>query len=235
MNACACTVNRRCLAALVMMLLTSVTIAAAAANRPAETVLRYVEQCGKNKQQVLWRLSRSDGFKLTYEKADETHVTRTDKNYETLSWSMTNSSQGSSLRAERKGDNIVVRGELKGHSVDKRIEVDGAPWYQATTLSFTRFALSDREEISFWTLRPGTAKAYKLKATKAGRETITMAGKQVEAVKIRLCLNGWLAPFWKSHYWFRASDGLFLRYEGQTDTTDDSRFTISYLAASPRI
>ncbi len=208
----------------------------ATAGQPTETVHRYVEQKGMAKANVLWRLARSNGFRLTYEKEAETHITQTDEHLATRTWSMENPEQNISVQAERKQDQIVLYGKVNGHPMGKQFQVDEAPWFQATSLSLRGLIRSQTDRVEFWTLRTDTLKAYKLKARKIGVERLTIEGKSVEAVKVELRISGWLAPFWNSFYWFRAEDGLFLKFEGLEDPSGTTKISIQYagLVSPPR-
>jgi hypothetical protein len=77
-------------------------------------------------------------------------------------------------------------------------------------------------------LRPDTLKAYKLTATRQGLENLALPSGPTPAVKVVLRAGGLLAPFWSSTYWFRADDGLFLRFEGPGDAFGRTRLTVSY-------
>lgn len=204
---------------------------------PISPIMRpYVEKKDGATQKVLWCLSHDDGFRLTYRKESETHVTRTDEALATFYWTMESPDIGCQLFARREQNTILLQGKYRGRAVDRQIEIDVAPWFQATSLSLKDFAISTQEKIEFWTLRPDTLKAYKLRAVKIGRETLTVDNASLETIKIRLCLTGWLAPFWKSHYWFDATNGLFVRFEGTVDASGDTRIIVSYTgsdAAAP--
>jgi hypothetical protein len=95
-------------------------------------------------------------------------------------------------------------------------------------LSLKGFVLSENNEIQFWSLRPDTQKAYKLKAEKVGKETLLISDRPVQTVKIKLSLTGWMSPFWKGFYWFNATDGQFIRFESQANITSPTPVLIEY-------
>ncbi len=191
-------------------------------------VRRYVEQKDGQPKPVLWQLARGDGYRLVYQNPEETHITETDTDMRTFSWHMSNAPEEVFVQATREADVIVVRGSRKGQTVEERFVVDQAPWFQATSLSLRKFVLSQEARTTFWTLRPDTLKAMKLNATKVAQETIEAAGASQAAVKVELRADGWRSAFWKSHYWFRASDGLLLRFEGQAGPSPAHRVVIAY-------
>lgn len=196
-------------------------------------IRRYVEQKDGLRKPVVWQLARGEGYRLVYQNPDETHITETDADLRTRAWNMSNEPEKEFLQATREENVIVVRGSRKGQTVEERFEVDQAPWFQATSLSLRSFVLSQDSRIAFWTLRPDTLKAMKLTATKIARETVDVAGTSEAAVKVELRADGWRSAFWKSHYWFRASDGLLLRFEGQAGPSPANRIVIAYAGDQP--
>ena len=201
--------------------------ATVAAGEPAE-VQRYVERQGESVKPVLWRLTRDDGYQLVYQNPEETHITQTDAALQTTSWHMSNALKEMVVEATREANTIVLRGTCKGQTIEERFDVDADPWFQATSLSLREFVRSSENTVTFWTLRPDTFKAFKLTATKVARENLKRADASVEALKIELRAAGWRAPFWKSHYWFRAADGLLLRFEGQAGPSAANKIVIDY-------
>ena len=61
-------------------------------------------------------------------------------------------------------------------------------------------------------LRTDNATCYDFEGTKQGTETISIDGKDIKAVHVKLSLTGFLAVFWKAGFWFNAQTGRFLRY-----------------------
>lgn len=178
---------------------------------------RYVEQKDHRQQDVRWSLHHSDGYSLTYETFNEFHVTRTDDAMSTISWSMDEPYANQSIFAQRKHNTIFITGMFQGKTINKSIEVDEAPWYQATSLSLSKFVLSKKREVYFWTLHPDTLRAFKLKAVKKETEPFPLEGRQaVEAVKVELSLKGILSPLFSCYYWFSLHDGTFLGFVSNT-------------------
>ncbi|MFZ1982837.1 MAG: hypothetical protein WAU91_00390 [Desulfatitalea sp.] len=205
---------------------------AVAAGEPAE-VQRYVERRGEHAKPVLWRLTHDDGYQLIYQSPEETHVTQTDAALQTTSWHMSNALKEMVVQATREANAIALRGTCKGQAIQERFELDADPWFQATSLSLRDFVRSPENTITFWTLRPDTLKPLKLTATKVALETLKTADASVDALKIELRATGWRAPFWRSHYWFRASDGLLLRFEGQAGPSRANPIVIDYTGPGP--
>lgn len=220
--------GKRIIMGLVLFQTLVLFLPATKANQKAQQVRHYIEQKGAETHQILWSLLNNNGFDLTYKKETTTHLTHTDEDFATLTWVMKDTAHHTDLTAKRKENSIVITGRFKGQAIDKHISVDEAPWFQATSLSLQNFATSHQKSIKFWTLRTDNLKAYKLRASKNGYEELPFNGAPCKMVKVRLNLSGWLAPFWKSFYWFKADDGLFFRFEGPGDPYGNVQIIINY-------
>ena len=212
---------------MITFLLALVMILSAEADQGCQVVRHYMEHVGTQAQKIQWCLSHHNGFRLIYKKATETHLTQTNENLETLTWSMDDPAKSISVKAHRIQNSILLHGKINNETIDKDIQIDDTPWFQATSLSLKEFVISNRNSIEFWTLRVSNLKVYKLKATKVGRQRLKMAGKPTETIKIEMRLTGFRSYLWKSDYWFRANDGLFIRFEGQTGPTKKIQITIN--------
>lgn len=205
-------------------------VAALCIQAPAACVegYEYLTTKGDTAREVLWCLDSSLPFRVFYKETDEWNITRTDDASATHSWKVLDSAGNVRILAERHDNCIRVEGSVKGRQVRKEIAIDGAPWFQATSWSLRRFVLSGESEIEFWTLRPDTLKAYKVIARRRTEEVLQLAKDAVPAVRIELRLTGMLAPFWKSWYWFRSKDGVFLRFEGPGGPPGTPELVIEY-------
>jgi hypothetical protein len=190
----------------------------ASASPPAaqfmEERYHYQEVTGGAVKEVTWALGKGEHSTLTYTSPDERHTTTVGPGYDTLCWQVITENGKTHFTAERIGQSILVRGTFKGEPVDKRLEIDERPWYQATSLSLRGMVAADDSERVFWTIRLDTLTAHKIRAINKGVEFIESDGGQKELLRIRLTLPGMLAPFWKSDYWFSLPEGIFFRFEG---------------------
>ena len=191
-------------------------------------IRQYVENNGSKTFQVTWELSQCDTLVLVYKTDLETHRTQTNGMLATISWSMMNASGQHDVKAVRDDNTIVIRGIYGGQRVDKTITIDDAPWFQATSLSLRALVQSPEKEIVYWSVRPETLKAYKLKAVEKGSEAIQVGGRNVQTVKIEARLTGWLAPFWKSTYWYDDRDGYLLKFESAADAQGIQRLNLTF-------
>jgi hypothetical protein len=137
-----------------------------------DEVYHYREETGASVKDVVWRLSKDEAFTLTYDSLVERHVTTTGPDYDTRGWQVTADGGQTRFSAERVGRTIFVRGTFRGAPVDKRLEIDQSPWYQATSLSLRELVASVDSERVFWTIRMDTLTAHKIRAIKKGVEAV---------------------------------------------------------------
>jgi hypothetical protein len=130
----------------------------------------------------------------------------------TLRWKVERSD--GSVNARRERNAIVFGGELDGASVDRTVKIDEVPWYQALSYSLRQRVLDGGLPVTFWMVRPDTLEPVKLRADKESNEVITLSGRELPCVRLRVTGTGFTGRFWHCFYWFRESDGLFMRYEG---------------------
>lgn len=202
-----------------MILLAVFVLAPAAAAAPVmpitdEEIHHYREVTGTFSEEVCWHLTRDDALILTYTSPTERHVTTTGPGYRTIRWQVTDTADGTNFVADRHENAIVIEGLFKGEPIHQRLDIDDAPWYQATSLSLRGLIASNDSQRVFWTIRPDTLTPHKIKAVKKKIETVVSEGNQKKLQHIRLRATGMLAPFWKSDYWFTLPRGIFQRFEG---------------------
>jgi hypothetical protein len=136
----------------------------------------------------------------------------------TQGWSFSDPGRRMELAAAVRGGEIVLSGSFQGKKVDERFDADGAPWNQLFQMGLGPFVLSGRKSMSFrsiGTQGPGELKIGKMTVTRQGEEAIELNGRTVAAVRVRISLSGLLSVFWHGDYWYRKSDGRFLRYRGK--------------------
>jgi hypothetical protein len=117
------------------------------------------------------------------------------------------------VRLERTGNNIEMTGVFKNEKVKKTIRLDDAPWCQILEVNFSDYIASAEIRFFYWALAGYQNEMYKMEAEKLGTEKITINGKEVEAVHVLAKPTGIYALFWHCDFWFRKSDGMYLRYE----------------------
>ena len=146
--------------------------------------------------------------------SDYEYYTVTNAQSETVSMNFRNSIYDSEYNAVRKSDIISISGKINGKIADKDIKIDSGSWYQAAEYSLMNFVLSGEKSCKYWLVSPADLKATKFVAYNEGIETITLNKSKVQAYRVRVTLDNWMSVFWSVNYWFRASDGLYIKFEG---------------------
>ena len=144
----------------------------------------------------------------------ETYITVCNPDYSTKSWEMVDPQRKTRLTVERLENIIQIRGLFKGREIVKEVKVDGRILNQMWDAPLAAWIRSDKKTLEFWTVRPTDLKEFVMLARKEAEETIRVNNDAMAAVKVKLSVSGWMAKFWSVYYWFRKSDGLFIRYEG---------------------
>lgn len=131
----------------------------------------------------------------------------------TLKWSM--SKKESVLHGVRQGNTIELKEEVNGKVYTNRIKIDDALWIQPVEYGLQWLARDqDNSALRFWVISPYDGKISKLVAKKKGVEMIKLGDQEYDAVRVKLTATGWKSLFWSANYWFRESDGIFLKFRG---------------------
>ncbi|UCH94489.1 MAG: hypothetical protein JSV88_30055 [Candidatus Aminicenantes bacterium] len=141
-----------------------------------------------------------------------------DAHLATLSWVYEDPKENTKVTASRQENKIFLKGRTRGKPIDKTFKINELPWNQTFNIGLEGFAVSAEKSVIFWaigTRGPGNMKITRFKVKKKRIETITIKGKEVEAVYVTISLTGLLSVFWTGKYWYRKSDGIFLRYKGK--------------------
>jgi hypothetical protein len=142
-----------------------------------------------------------------------------EKNLATLSWNYEESNKNTNITAIRKGNQIYLSGMDRGKPINKIFKINELSWNQTFNIGLEHFALAPEKSMKFWSIGtsgPGNMKITTFKVKKKKIETISVNGKTVEAVHLRMSLTGLLSIFWSGSYWYRKSDGRFVRYQGKS-------------------
>jgi hypothetical protein len=196
-------------------------------------VHHYMERTGDRVAPILWKLEWGGQLRLVYKSDGETSVVITNPDLSTVSWQLDRQEKQTQITARRDGNTIHLRGVVKGEAVTKAMPIDAAPWFQSTTLSLRGFIQQPTQRCEFWILRPDEFSAYKLQAIKEKTLKTVIEGQPVAVVQVQLSPTGILSAFWKSRYWFRAKDGVFLRFEGPSGPPGSPKTEVSLIASPP--
>ncbi len=136
--------------------------------------------------------------------------------YGTVKWTYLEKASNTFLKAELKEEEIILTGLNKGEKVNKSFGIGSTVWNQLFNMGLTKFVLSDETKMKFYcigTKGAGELKCGKFTAVKKQAQVISiMNDDEVDSLHVKMSLSGLLSIFWSAHYWYRKSDGLFLRY-----------------------
>jgi hypothetical protein len=134
--------------------------------------------------------------------------------YTTTEWFYTDKKKNTSLHAVRENGSIRISGELKGKPINKTIGLETAAWYQFSEFAISYLLKTGQDPATYSLFWPNQMAFYVMKASRLGREKIRIDDKEIDTIKVKVSLSGFRSIFWSSYYWFRASDMLFVKYEG---------------------
>lgn len=137
------------------------------------------------------------------------HVLGSD--YAVRSWNVSDPKRETEYVGERTGDTLLIKGRNRGKEIDKRIKIDDHPFFFHPALGLSEFVRSGEKSQEFWTLRPDNLSEYKMKAENQGTETILVNGEPLKTIRVKWGLTGWLSGFYSQTFWFRESDGVFVK------------------------
>lgn len=177
---------------------------------------QYIKQIGDKNIDFDWQLNVvEDDYELvTSLGGSGEDVTRMNRSYETLSWSMKDEAEKTDLIVRRQGNQLIYSGKFKGEQIERSVEVDDAPWYQALSVSLRDFNRQGRKKMEFWGVRPDTLDVHRLQVIRERDDPLVVDGSPCGTVRMKIQLTGFKSVFWSCHYWMRKEDGLFIRYEG---------------------
>lgn len=182
----------------------------------AVSTFNYRDRTGDHEIDILiTREPTPDGFVFRSRMNDgDKHDVEMDASAATIRYRVQSPQRRIDYTVTREGNVLVVQGTLGGAPVSKRITIDSRPWYQAVETSLVGFILGGgRGQPEFWTVYPWEGNAYLLRAQSEGEQVISVNGREITAVRVRMRPLGILRYFWSALYWYRPRDGRFVRYE----------------------
>jgi hypothetical protein len=183
----------------------------------SQSRLVYRERTGDKVVRIeVWEERSPDGLILrslmsngdVYSIADDTSLA-------TLSLAYANAAARTAYTATRRANTIRIEGIVKGKAVSRVVAIDSRPWYESVERSFQDLVISRSfPDLRFWTVLPAEGQVFLLNARREKTETVVVNGEEVETVRIRVNAIGLLSWFYWYNYWYRATDGTFLKSEG---------------------
>jgi len=196
----------------------------------SETTNNYKIAIGEDIYYSSFSIAKTDSLILyIYRHEEEEQINYYNQNGITQKFTYKDSVNNVDLIAIKDGRNIILKGTSGEKIIDTVIKIDERSWKQSMSYSLSGFAFGDKEKIEYWIVRLDKFKGEKMQAEKAGNEDITIKDKEYQAVKVIIKAAGLRSKFWSGHYWFRASDGLFLKYEGWNGLPGSTKTIIELL------
>lgn len=163
-----------------------------------------------------WEVRAADGYLLVSRASDgDTHELFVDPSLDTRWWKFRSPTRGIDIRAVREGERISVSGSMDGREIRRALTIDSTPWYQSIEKSLEPVALGQTgTTVQFWIVEPYSLTPRKIQAVREAVDTIEVQETPTRAARIKISLPGFLSLFWSSRYWYRTSDGKFVRFEG---------------------
>ena len=144
----------------------------------------------------------------------ETITTKMDKSYNAIETKWVCPSKFANIHAKREDNNIIFTGTHNNNEVSFTTTIDNDAWHQNIETGLKHFIKSKNTRHLFWAIRPKDLKLIKFMVTKVKEEPITVQGKTVNALNVRMQLTGLMALLWNAHYWFNPETGEFYKFEG---------------------
>ena len=142
------------------------------------------------------------------------HNIEMDASRATFRYNYQSPERNTAYSATREGNEIVLQGTLQGRPLLRKFAIDSHPWFQAMEWSLQPFVVSGSSQpLVFWVVQPFEGAVYLMQAREEKAEEVPVDGQTREAMRVRVSPRGILSALWSSLYWFRPSDGAFLRYE----------------------
>lgn len=183
---------------------------------PEPSICEYNETTGQESRQFTWTLQKDKAWLLKSEDKLETHIAWLDESLNTYKWSLDKPAAKTSITATIENNILSIEGTRKGKDYHKEHNLDGLPWYQALSLSLRKHLGEKIDNLEFWSIRPDNFDIHRMQVSKIEENLLETAGRGLPAYHVIIRPAGWKAPFWKGEYWFRKSDGHFIRYSGDS-------------------
>ena len=179
------------------------------------TTCTYLETTGEaSKHFCLTLLHDGENKVLTYRDGTEIDHTYFSRELTTIRWTVTDSGKSTQIDVIRDSGRLLIQGNLGGEPVERTHEVGDLPWYQALSISLSTLFNDKDADREFWILHPDTLALHRMQVSDIREIELEQGGQTIPVWQVEIRPTGWKSYLWHAHYWFRKSDGRFLRYEG---------------------
>jgi hypothetical protein len=198
----------------------------------AETLV-YKGSDGSTGETVI--TANSDGYLVTSKVGNWDHEVTTDDSLSTLRWAYHKPNDGTDVVFTRSGNTLTGDGVYKGKKFQKIYQVDAEPWYEEWGVGLRSFVMGAEKKSVFWSINPNNLNQIgKFEATRLERQTFVINKTAVEAIHVKISLQGILSLFYSTDYLFRASDGTVVRMKNpSSDGKSEVEMDLSEVNPNP--
>lgn len=181
--------------------------------RAAEVRVYQQEQGGESSRLELGYSVQPDGVLIASQSESETYFTRVAVDGDTRQWQVWG--EAAAVEAERRGQQVRVRGRNGSGRLEYSFGLEGLPWYQALSYALGQWLQREPQagRIEFWMIRPDNHRPLRLQARRMELQPLEVADGTRQAWRVEVRPEGWRGRLWSASYWFDARSGRFLRYE----------------------
>ena len=186
---------------------------------PVPKTCEYQETTGSETRHFVWSLEKESAWLLTSEDGLETHKAWLDNKLGTYKWTLERPETATKVKAWLEGQILHIQGTHDGKAYDRKHKLGSDPWYQALSLSLRRHLGEGgqaKQHQKFWLIRPDNFDLHRMQISLIQEESLKISESVVPTYRVEIRPTGWKAPFWKGEYWFRKSDGDFVRFRGDS-------------------
>ena len=177
--------------------------------------LEYLRTTGDDVTTEYYNTSMQEDYLVrTYQNSNEKNVNFIN-DLETLRLQVLDSENESKIEIYVSDERFIIAIAEDDSVSYKEMSKKPIPWYQSISYSVGQHFLNSLEDIKFYIFSSQKLNFYTMKAKFLGKEVINLNNNQINAIKVKVSASGLKAKFWHSFYWFRESDGLFLKYKGR--------------------
>jgi hypothetical protein len=217
-----------------LLFLVQQPLAAPVDNRLPEGIFVYRESTGDQAALFEWRAEeRQEGIVIWGLEKSKTFFNLCGPDGATRKWRYSEPGKNE-ITARRIGNSLAIRGTRYGKEITKTVALDDRPWYQPLSFSLGKFLSSTEAQTSFWIIRADKIEVVAMTAEKVGEETLFFENGEVDAHKVEIRAEGFLAKMWHGTYWYRKSDNFFLRYQSVHGLPGSAMTTVELVSTLPK-
>lgn len=175
----------------------------------------YLEVTGTDSTYRTWQVETYErGYKVSVDDPRCFQIYILDSCFQTLAWERNNKDEATVIKGELKDHQMILKGTFQNNMYEAAYPTGNYPWFQKYAFSLKGFIASPEKKKEFVVLRYANLEPFTLQIVKEKDETIAMNHVDVLCCRAKLSVTGWKSRFYSVKFWFRKSDGLFVRFEG---------------------